>query len=98
MAAYETISKVKDDLRITTTKLDMDISHQIDECVKDLTICGAIGTLTEADTGIFAAIRLWCRSHYADDTTEMMAFKSRYDQYKGTLMMADGYGGATSVT
>ncbi len=93
MAAIETISKIKTDIRIKHTVLDNDVSDQIDACLADLTIVG-IKNPSETDPTILNAIKLWCRSYYTDDTAKAADWATRYDALKACLMMAAGYGGA----
>lgn len=87
-----TLEKIKDDLRIKHTALDEDLSDQIAACLSDLAICG-IADPDETDKTILAALKLWCRANYTDDTNKAAAYQQRYDSMKACLMMAEGYGG-----
>ena len=49
---------------------------------------------SEEDALILSAVKLYCRSMLTDDTDEAAAYTERYNAMKGTLMMAEGYGGA----
>lgn len=92
MARAETIAKIKDNLRITHTALDNDLGDTIDACLSDLKIVG-VKEPSEQDVTILAAIKLYCRAAYTDDTEKADAYMERYDAMKATLMMASGYGG-----
>lgn len=93
MAAAEIIAKVKTDLRISHTALDTDLSDIIDACAADLRIVG-VQVAEPPDKTILAAIKLYCRAAYTDDTDKAEAYMARYNAMKATLMMAEGYGGA----
>ena len=90
MAATEIIAKVKNDLRITHTALDMDISDMVDACVEDLRIVG-VQVVEPPDVTVLAAIKLYCRAAYTDDTGKAEAYMARYNAMKATLMMAKEY-------
>ena len=90
MATPKIVEKVKTDLRITHTALDGDISDTVDECVEDLHIVG-VQVTEPPDAAILAAIKLYCRSAYTDDTGKAEAYMARYNSMKATLMMAKGY-------
>lgn len=96
MAKLETIQAVKTDLRISHTALDFDIGEQIDSCLADLAVCG-IAVPRESDPLILAAIKLWARANYTDDTEKAAAYMERYNSQKACLMMAAGYGGAPNA-
>ena len=88
MAANEIVAKVKIDLRITHTALDVDISDMVDACVEDLRMVG-VQVIEPPDVTILAAIKLYCRAAYTDDTGK--AYMARYNAMKATLMMAKEY-------
>ena len=94
MATTEILSKIKTDLRISHTALDDDLSDTIDACLSDLLICG-IANPDPADKSILAAVKLYCRAAYTDDTDKAAAYMERYDAMKACLMTASGYGGAS---
>lgn len=87
-----TLDKIKMDLRICHFALDSDIDEQIDACLADLKVCGIVEP-DENDALILAAIKLWCRANYTDDTVKASDYLKRYDAQKACLMMAEGYGG-----
>lgn len=93
MVTTETLAKVKADLRISHTALDDDLKDQIEACIADLALCG-VRSPDETDKTILAAIKLYCRSTYTDDTAKAAAYLERYNAMKASLMMATGYGGA----
>ena len=87
----DTLTKIKQGLRIAHTKLDEDIQADIDACLVDLKLVGV--TYADAtDPLIFNAIKLWCRSLYTDDTAKAAEYLKRYEALKACLMMAEGYG------
>ena len=90
MAANEIIVKVKTDLRITHTALDADIADMVDACEEDLRMVG-VKIVEPLDATILAAIKLYCRAAYTDDTGKAEAYMARYNAMKATLMMAKGY-------
>lgn len=87
----DTLSKIKQGLRITHTKLDEDIQADIDACRADLRRVGIIYA-PDDDPLIINAIKLWCRSLYTDDPVKAAEFLRRYEAMKACLMMAEGYG------
>lgn len=95
MAEAVTIAKIKKALRISHAQLDDEIGEEIDACLADLRICG-INIPAESDPAILAALKLWCRASHTDDTARMKAFRDAYDELKGTLQVAEGYGGAVA--
>lgn len=90
MATPKIVEKVKTDLRITHTALDGDISDTVDACVEDLHIVG-VQVTEPPDAAILAAIKLYCRAAYTDDTDKAEAYMTRYNAMKATLMMAKEY-------
>jgi hypothetical protein len=92
MANTITVGKIKDDQRITHSRLDDDISDTIDACLADLTACG-VKAPDETDPLILSAIKLYCRAQATDDVNKGAAYMQRYDKLKACLQMAEGYGG-----
>lgn len=87
----DTLTKIKQGLRISHEKLDEDIQADIDACLADLQLAGVVHA-DETDPLIYNAVKLWCRSLYTDDTTKVAEYLKRYDALKACLMMAEGYG------
>ena len=87
----DTLTKIKQGLRISHDKLDDDIRADIDACLADLRLVGVIYA-DESDPLIYNAIKLWCRSLYTDDTVKAAEYLRRYEALKACLMMAEGYG------
>ena len=87
----DTLTKIKQGIRISHNKLDDDIQADIDACLADLRLVGVIYA-DETDPLIFNAIKLWCRSLYTDDTIKAAEYLKRYEALKASLMMAEGYG------
>lgn len=92
MAATITVNKVKTFLRISHTALDTEVADEIDACLADLRLCG-IRTPDEADPIILNAIKLYTKAHFLDDAAKATAFMARYNELKGSLTFATGYGG-----
>ncbi len=89
-----TLSKIKTDLRISHNVLDSDLNDTISSCLADLEIVGIMNP-DETDVTILAAIKLYVRAAYTDDTEKAAAYTERYNALKATLMMAEGYGGSS---
>jgi hypothetical protein len=87
----DTLTKIKQGLRISHNKLDEDIQADIDACLADLHVVG-ITYADKTDPLIFNAVKLWCRSLYTDDTAKAAEYLKRYEALKACLMMAEGYG------
>lgn len=85
------LTKIKQGLRISHTKLDEDIQADIDACLADLRLVG-VTHADETDPLILNAIKLWCRSLYTDDPAKAAEYLRRYEAQKACLMMAKGYG------
>lgn len=90
-----TLTKIKNNLRISHTVLDDDLADTISACLADLRVCGVFDPQTD-DPLILNAIKLYCRAEYTADTSKAAAYKERYDALKSCLMMASEYG--TEVT
>lgn len=87
----DTLTKIKQALRITHSKLDEDIRADIDACLADLRMAGIVYA-TEEDPLILNAIKLWCRTFYTDDVVKAAEYLKRYEALKASLQMAEGYG------
>lgn len=87
----DTLTKIKQGIRISHSKLDEDIQADIDACLADLKLVGVIYA-DDTDPLIYNAIKLWCRSLYTDDTAKAAEYLRRYEALKASLMMAEGYG------
>ena len=84
------LSKVKAGIRRSHNKLDDDLQADIDACGADVRIAGVVYAGT-ADPLIFNAIKLYCRSTTAADSTEAAEWLRRYEALKACLAMAEGY-------
>lgn len=93
----DTLTKIKQGLRISHDKLDEDIRADIDACLADLKVVG-ITYADETDPLVFNAVKLWCRSLYTDDTAKAAEYLKRYEALKACLMMAEGYGRPVEAT
>lgn len=87
----DTLTKIKQALRITHGKLDEAIQGDIDACLADLRMAGVVHA-DETDPLILNAVKLWCRSLYTDDVVKAAEYLKRYEALKASLMMAEGYG------
>lgn len=85
------LTKIKNNLRISHSALDDDISDTVLACIKDLQVCGV--QAVETDPLILNAVKLYCRKEYTDDTSKAAEYQKRYDALKSCLMMAGGYSG-----
>lgn len=93
MAADKAIlARIKTDLRINHAALDEDISDTINSCLSDLAVCGVVSP-DPMDPSVMAAVKLYCRAAYTDDTDKADSYNKRYGDLKACLMMAEGYGG-----
>lgn len=89
--APETLSKVKAFIRISHSKLDGDISDNIDACLTDLRTHGIIHK-DDTDPLILNAVKLYCKSLYTDDPAKAAEWLSRYTAQRDRLKAAKGYG------
>ena len=87
----DTLTKIKQGLRISHDKLDDDLRADIDACLADLRSVGIVYA-DETDPLIVNALKLWCRSLETDDTDKAAEYLKRYEALKACLMMAEGYG------
>lgn len=84
------LAKIKLALRIKHDALDGDIQADIDACLADLKAMGVVYA-DDTDPLIFAAVKLWCKAAYTDDTAKGAEYMNRYNAMKASLMMAEGY-------
>lgn len=84
------LDRIKLALRIKHDALDMDIQAEIDACLADLETVGVVYK-DAVDPLIFAAVKLWCKAAYTDDTAKSAEYVKRYNALKSSLMMAEGY-------
>jgi hypothetical protein len=87
----DTLTKIKQAIRRTHSKLDDDLQADIDACLADLKVAGVVYA-SESDPLIFNAVKLWCRAYDTDDTGKAAEYLKRYESLKACLMMAEGYG------
>lgn len=86
------LTKIKNNLRISHSALDDDLSDTVTACLADLKVCG-VQTLNTADPLILNAVKLYCRKEYTDDTSKAAEYQKRYDALKSCLMMSGEYNG-----
>lgn len=89
--ALDTLTKIKQAIRRSHSKLDEDLQSDIDACLADLRACGVVYA-DETDPLIYNAIKLWCKSLDTDDPAKGAEFLRRYEALKSCLQMAEGYG------
>ena len=91
------IEKVKKNLRISTSALDVaEISPLIAAAKKDLRLSG-ITRMSERDPLIQRAVVTYCKAHFGYDNPDSDKFKASYESIKNTLTQIDKYkGGAKS--
>lgn len=94
MQHAETVARLKTDLRISHTALDEDLDEQVSACLLDLQVTAGVVEPDAADPLILAAVKLYVRANYTDDTKKAADYMARYDAMKASLQMAAGYGGA----
>ena len=92
----ELLAKVKESLRISHDKLDADIQDTIDASLADLKACGILEKKLDPAKGldplILNAVKLYCKHEYTDDTVKAARYQEGYDNLKGFLQNAEGYG------
>lgn len=89
--ALDTLTKIKQAIRRSHSKLDEDLQSDIDACLADLAAVGVVYA-DETDPLIYNAIKLWCRAYNTDDAVKSAEWLRRYEALKSCLQMAGGYG------
>lgn len=89
--ALDTLTKIKQAIRRSHSKLDEDLQADIDACLADLAANGVVYA-DETDPLIYNAIKLWCKSLDTDDPVKGAEYLRRYNALKSSLQMAEGYG------
>jgi hypothetical protein len=100
---HSLLLKIKNNLRISHSALDEDLTDTVTSCLADLRVCGVktpeLDTPADSiDPLILNAIKLYCRAEFIDDTAKAAVYKERYDSLKSSLMMAEGYGHEQEAT
>ena len=87
--------KIKNNIRISHTKLDEDVTDTIQAALADLKVCGVKIPQTEdaqeLDPLVLNAVKLYCKAEYTDDPAKAATYMERYNALKASLMMAEGY-------
>ena len=96
MADTTTINSVKLAMRITTNAYDEEIGSLIDAALLDLGITD-IFNLETSNALIFRAVATYCRLHFGTPE-DYDKLKASYDEQKGQLITATGYGLPGGVT
>lgn len=94
--ALDTLTKIKQAIRRSHSKLDEDLQSDIDACLADLRACGVVYA-DETDPLIYNAVKLWCKSLDAEDPDKSAEYLRRYEALKSCLQMAEGYGWLDSI-
>ena len=89
--APDTLGKVKAFIRISHSKLDVDITDSIEAGLADLQAHGVIYK-DDTDPLILNAVKLYCKSLYTDDAARAAEYLSRYTALRDSLKTAEGYG------
>lgn len=84
------LAKIKNNLRISHTKLDDDLNDTIAACQRDLAVYGVRAYVAD-DPLILNAIKLYCKSEYTDDPVKAAAYRERYDALKSCLGTSGEY-------
>lgn len=84
------LKKIKNNLRISHSALDDDLSDTILACLTDLQVCG-VKAPDASDPLILNAVKLYCRKEFTDDTSKAAEYQLRYDALKSSLMMTGEY-------
>lgn len=95
--ASTTLDKVKRARRISHNHLDEEIRDDIAACIADLRACGILAP-NEEDPLVLKAVKLYCLGHLADDPAKSAEYLNLYNQHKGFLQSAKGYGRTDEAT
>lgn len=87
------VEKIRDiTLRIDSTAFDDDISETIEACKTDMKLNGIKeDKIVDTDPLILRAIKLFCKSEYADDEKEMEQFRTAYEALRNHLSLSIDY-------
>ena len=91
---HSLLLKIKNNLRISHSALDDDLSDTIAACLRDLKIYGVQAPTPDdqqVDPLILNAVKLYCKSEYTDDPVKAAAYLQRYDALKACLGVAGEY-------
>ena len=84
------LEKVKLSLRITTNKLDSEITDLIEACKIDLSIGGVL-KIDEADAIVQRAIILYCKAHFGLSNADSEKYLSSYEMLRTNLKLCGDY-------
>lgn len=84
------LEKAKLALRITSSKLDLEINDLIEACKIDLSISG-VKIIKETDPIIQRAIILYCKANFGLDNKESEKYQKSYDLLKQSLSLCSDY-------
>lgn len=90
MADTTTINAVKLAMRLTTSAYDNEIGSLIDAALADLGITDIYNTNPSSPL-VFRAVATYCRLHFGTPS-DYDKLKASYDEQKGQLITATGYG------
>lgn len=83
------LEKVKMALRITTNKMDDELTDEIEAAKLDLGIAGVV-LPSRVDALVTQAIITYCKSHFGNPE-DQDRMKASYDEQKSQLSNATGY-------
>lgn len=84
------LEKIRKALRITSTKLDDEILDLIEACKLDLRIAG-INKISEEDSLIIQAIKLYCKTNFGLDNKDSKKYRESYELLKCSLALCGDY-------
>jgi hypothetical protein len=84
------LDKVREALRITHNKLDIELQDVIDACKADLKIAG-ITKLDDSDALIQQAVKTYVKAEYEQDTSKAMRLTQAYLSLKISLCLCGEY-------
>lgn len=84
------LDKVKLALRITSTKLDTEITDLIEACKIDLSISG-VRVVNEADPIIIRAVILYCKANFGLSNADSEKYQNSYELLKMSLKLCGDY-------
>ena len=84
------LEKIKQALRIKSTKLDVEIQDLIEAAKLDLKISG-VTKINEADPLIAQAIKTYCKANFGLDNKDSEKYQKSYDMLKQHLSLCGDY-------
>lgn len=89
------LSQVKNELRVSGTDFDTEITNLIDACILDLQESG-IFNVSETDKLVMLAVTMWCKSLFGyEDKDQAERFGKLYDALKAKMGLTGDYNALT---